>query len=165
MVASSAIARTTMSRPSSVVPIFQNFARAERPARAACVVAMNVLGVGQLARRPNDSPEKLEGRGHGVRRRKVIDELGRNPGILKMLRDEICVFLVNRLHGRLGAGVDCRIAHESRHHRRKCQRAHEVSSHGGDDSEVRSHKSRVRRPWPAASHLVQACIYCPSVNA
>ena len=83
-----------MSRPSSVVPIFQNL-RARRRLRERLVVAMDVLRVGQLAGRADGAAEKLERRWDGVGGRQMIDELGGDPRVLQVLLDETRVLLIN----------------------------------------------------------------------
>ena len=75
MVASSAMASITMSRPSSVLPIVQNLAR-RRGLGDRLEVAVDVLGVGQLARRADDPAEELERRRHRGRGRQVVDQFG-----------------------------------------------------------------------------------------
>ena len=128
-----------MSRPSSVVPIFQNFARvgelaehvavlverldrgfvrdreqddvapffrrADLPVLGASgsrlrerfVVAIDVLGVGQLAGCADRASEELQRRRHRIGRRQVIHELGRDARILQVLLDRLGVFLVDLL--------------------------------------------------------------------
>ena len=72
-------------------------ARARRHFGELLVVAMNVLRVGQLAGLADDAAEELERRRHGVGRRQVIDELGRDPRILQGLLDLRGVLLVDLL--------------------------------------------------------------------
>ena len=64
IVASSAIASSTMSRPSSVVPIFQNFARVGAAFAERLVIAVDVLRVREFAGRADGAAEELERRGH-----------------------------------------------------------------------------------------------------
>ena len=60
---------------------------ARRHLRQLLVVAVNVLGVGQLARLADEAAEELERCRHGVRRRQVIHQLGGDPRVLQGLLD------------------------------------------------------------------------------
>jgi hypothetical protein len=62
-------------------------ARARRHFRQLLVVAMNVLRVGELSCLPDITAQEFQRRRHGVRRRKMIDQLGRDPRVLQRLLD------------------------------------------------------------------------------
>ena len=68
-------------------------------------VAVDVLGVGQLAGRADDAAEELERRRNGGRGRQVIDQLGRDPRILQVFLDLRGVLLVDLLRGARLAGL------------------------------------------------------------
>ena len=86
MVASSAMASTTWSRPSSDWPTFQNFARGG-DAGELLVIAIDVLGISQLAGSAGDAAEEFQRRGDGVGGGHVIDKLGGDARILQILFD------------------------------------------------------------------------------
>ncbi len=90
-----------MSRPSSVVPSFQYFARGEAFGERL-VIAVDVLGVGQLARLARNAAEELQRRGNGVGRRHVVDQFGGDARILQILLDEFGVLFVELLRLRGG---------------------------------------------------------------
>ena len=68
-----------------------------RRLRERLEVALHVLVVGELVGHPRDASEELERGGHGRRRRQVIDQLGEDPRVLRVLLDLRGVFLVDDL--------------------------------------------------------------------
>src|SRR5215510_5799300 len=92
---------------------------------------MDVFRVGELAWRTDYPSEELEWRWDPIRRRQMIDELGRNPRILEVLFDEFRVFLVDRLHrsGCLRSGAECRRTNQHGHDDGNTCEA-QIASHG-----------------------------------
>jgi len=84
-----------------IAPFFgladREIARARRHLGELLVVAMNVFRVGELAGLADVAAEELHRRRHRVGGRQVIDELGRDPGILQRLLDLRGVFSVDLL--------------------------------------------------------------------
>ena len=66
------------------------------------VVALDVLGVGQLSGRAGNAAEELQRRRHGVRRRHMVDKLGGEARVDQVLLDERAIGLVLFLSGRVG---------------------------------------------------------------
>jgi hypothetical protein len=62
-------------------------------------IAVDVLRVGQLTGRADNTPKELERARDGARRRQMIDQLGRNTRVLEVLLDLRRVLGVDALRG------------------------------------------------------------------